>query len=405
MRTVVALWGVAMICATTSARAQKLGPEPKKKRAAFVADSNDAVALYNAGLRLIDRTPSDAAAAFYWAARINPAYAEPLYGLRAAMMLRDPMMTNRMYEQRDRKPSKEVLQLDSLLLRALSINPFLYRRYDRTLLVAAFRANVEQSMHTSSEQIPSGQLDYLIEKSLADAGPGPKAWLAYSEARFDDAIDTYRSMLKSAKDKSPIRIEIARIFAMRANADSAIAEFDLALAEMRKKDQKELVLLYNSKALLEHSIATLLESKDDYDGARAAYGRALQEDLAFYPAHVRLGLLALQRNDTTTSLGELELAAQVAADEPFVRFSYGYALASAQQLDRALVELTKAAELEPLYARPHAIIGMIWEHKSNAAKAAASYEAFLARASQNDPQRSAITERLADVKLFIRPPS
>jgi tetratricopeptide (TPR) repeat protein len=162
-------------------------------------------------------------------------------------------------------------------------------------------------------------------------------------------------------------------------------------------------VIYNSKAMLEHSIATLLEGRDEKAAAREAYGRALQEDLAFYPAHVRIGLLALGERDTTAALTELELATQVAVDDPYVRYTYAYALASTQQVDKAMEELTKAVTMEPLYALPHALLGRLWEQKHDAAKAAASYEAFLARASRRDPQRAEVTERLADVKSYIKP--
>ena len=71
---------VASMCAAAvpTAGAQRLGPEPKKKRSDFVSDTNDAFALYEWGVRAIARDPASAADAFYWAARINPAYAEPL---------------------------------------------------------------------------------------------------------------------------------------------------------------------------------------------------------------------------------------------------------------------------------------------------------------------------------------
>jgi tetratricopeptide (TPR) repeat protein len=84
--------------------------------------------------------------------------------------------------------------------------------------------------------------------------------------------------------KTWYRIERGRIFGRRANADSAIAEFQAALTELRARDAKELVPLYNSKAIIEYSIALLLEQKNDNEGAREAYGRALQEDLAYHPS-------------------------------------------------------------------------------------------------------------------------
>lgn len=397
---VLALMATLCVAAAPPADAQRLGPEPKKKRAAFVSDTNDANALYEWGLRTIVRDPGSAADAFYWAARINPAYAEPLYGQRAAILLDDAGTMREMMSQGRKKSSKAMLRLDSLQLRALSLNPFLFRRFDRLLLVEFIKQSITRS--AGADGIDKGQLNYEIESYLNNTKDLElAAWMAYADGDHTKSLSLYASAIKRAKMSAPLRVERGRIFAMRGVADSAIAEFKQALEEMRTRESKEVVVLYNSKAMIEHSIGTLLEGADDRAGAREAYGRALQEDLAFYPAHVRLGLLAISLGDTTAALSELETAAQVAGDEPWVRYSYGYALALAGQADAAFEQLTKATELEPLYARPYPTIAKIWERRGDAAKAAAAYQAFLARASANDVQRAAVNEALENLKPYL----
>jgi tetratricopeptide (TPR) repeat protein len=379
----------------------RLGPEPRKKRSAFVADTNDAMALYDWGVRQIDRDPAAAADAFYWAARINPAYAEPLYARRSAILLRDPGTMRALMGQSRRAPSKELRHLDSLQLRALSLNPFLFRRFDRAVLVAYIRAEAQRSGGAAAAEEGTA-LEFLIERYLQQgADVEMRAWMTYAQGNFQSALALYADALRGARDRPSLHIERGRIFAMRSDVDSAVAQFQLALTQLRAKEDRDLVVVYNSKAMVEHSIAALLESADDVEGAREAYGRALQEDLAFYPAHVRLGLLSLGARDTTIALSELETATELAGDEPWVRFSYGYALASAGRIDAALEQLNKAVELEPLYAMPHAVLGKLWEHRQDAVKAVASYEAFLARASQRDPQRARIVAALEDVKPFL----
>lgn len=392
---------VASMCALAAphAGAQRLGPEPKKKRSDFVSDTNNANALYDWGLRAIARDPSGAADAFYWAARLNPAYAEPLYGRRAALLLRDPVLI-RATMTSGRKPNKSVQTLDSLLLRALSLNPFLFRRFDRQVLVAFIR---ESATHgPGGERVDGAELNYYIEQYLSSTRDVElKAWMAYADGDHDQALKLYASAIRSSKGRGDLHVERGRIFAMRGAADSAIAEFNAALTEMRAKDDKNLVVLYNSKAVIEHSICALLESKDDIAGAHEAYGRALQEDLSFYPSHVRLGLLTLTHGDTTAALSELETASQVAGDEPWVRYSYGFALASAGQADAAFAQLIKATELEPLYSRPYPIIAKIWERRGDATKAMAAYQAFLARASSDDPQRKLVDQSIENLKPFL----
>ena len=54
--------------------AQRLGPPVERPRLRDVTDTNDAHAYYDLGLALFERDARTAAAAFYWAARINPAW-------------------------------------------------------------------------------------------------------------------------------------------------------------------------------------------------------------------------------------------------------------------------------------------------------------------------------------------
>lgn len=395
---------VVSMCALSvpRAHAQRLGPEPKKKRSAFVTDTNNANALYESGLRAIGRDPSAAADAFYWAARINPAYAEPLYGRRAAILLRDASAIRELTTLGKRKPSKELQRLDSLQLRAFSLNPFLFRRFDRLLLVESIRQSVTRS--AGGEKIDGAELNYVIEQYLGNVGNAEiAAWMAYADGDQATALGLYATAIKRSKNTAGLRVERGRIFAMRGQSDSAIAEFRKALEEMSARENKDLILVYNSKAMIEHSIATLLEGADDVAGAREAYGRALQEDLAFYPAHVRLGLLLMSHGDTTAALSELETATQVAGDEPWVRYSYGYALLSAGEGDAAFEQLNNAIELEPLYARPYATIAELWVARGDAARAIAAYEGFLTRAPANDPQRASATKALEELRKSAKP--
>jgi len=48
------------------------------------------------------------------------------------------------------------------------------------------------------------------------------------------------------------------------------------------------------------------------------------------------------------------------------------------------------------------MLGRVWEAKRDAVKAAAAYDAYLARASQSDPPRAEIQQRLDDVKAFLK---
>jgi len=385
--------------ATTSSYAQRLGPEAKRPRLLADADTNDARSYYALGIQQFERDAEKAAAAFYWAARINPAWGEPMYARRAALLMMEPFTLRQVMEGNRRTlESKEMRRLDSLQFRALMMNPFLYRKLDRQMFMAYIRGVA--SGGSRGEQTP--ELEYAIENYLRRAGDQMRGWLAYSDGDFSIALEAYKRALDNSRDKAPIHLDRARIMSMQGHVDSAMAEFNNALVDMRKKDQKDLVIFYNSKALAEYSIGVLLEGADNTTGAREAYGRALQEDLAYYPAHMRLGLLSLGLKDTTTAMSELALAAQLAPDEPHVRYVNGWVLAASGHYTEAADELNKAVKLEPFYALPYLRLGQVTEHLGKAKESLDAYEHFLALSAATDPQRQMATERVTEIKEIIQ---
>ena len=383
--------------AATPSAAQRLGPPEQRPRLAAGADTNDANAYYALGVARFEHQPKEAAAAFYWAARLNPAWGDPLYARRAALLMASPLRLRQVMTG-DRKAlrSDEMRRLDSLQFRALMWSPFLYRKLDRAMFVAYVRDAV-----THGDRSSSVELDYAIDSYLRQAGSETRGWLAYSDGNLPAALSHYGHALSSARDKAAIRLDRARIFSMQNQVDSATAEFNLALDEMRKQDQKDLVVFYNSKALAEYSIAVLREGADDPTGARDAYGRALQEDLSYYPAHLRLGLLALGLKDTTTAISELALASQLAPDEPHIRYVNGFVLFASGHVDDGIAELRKAIELEPFYALPYILLGQVEERAGRGKEAEAAYQQFLDHASANDGQRPFATQRLAEIREIL----
>jgi hypothetical protein len=389
---------LASLAALSPVAAQKKGAIPKRPKLQFTTDTNDAAAYYQLGERMLDRDARLAADAFYWATRLDPYSAQAFYGLRTALHLSNPWRWKR-YMEDDRRviESAEVKQIDSLLVRALMLNPFLYRKFDELM----FRSYIHHSVNSSangSDRPMASELDFWIDQWLRRAGPETRAWMAYSNGRYGDALRGYAEAMKSTKRKAWLRTERARIFYLVGNADSALAEFGLALEELRKQDNKELVRLYDSKAVLEHSVAKLHVARNDVAAAREAYGRALEEDMAFYPAHFELASLALQTGDTATALSEMELAVQINGNEPVMRLVYAYVLSATKRYADAEQQLTKAIAAEPYYPNLYHVLGQVYEAQKKRDLAIAQYEAFLARASASHPMRDEATVRLTALR-------
>ncbi|HWK88472.1 MAG TPA: hypothetical protein VNP72_00705, partial [Longimicrobium sp.] len=343
-RTALALLLAAAACAPLAAQ-QRPGEAPRRPRLPAAADSNDARAYLEIGRDRMWERPREAADAFYWAYQLDPGSAEALYGRYTALLIAEPRERVDYWSgERRTAASREVQAIDSLYSRALALDPFLYREYEmhvlRTLLAGILGRDrrdprVGSSMHAFIERGP----------------PWMRGMEAYAQRRFPAAVTHLTTALLRAERKSGLRMELGRIYAHVGNYEQALLEMQLALEEAHREDEggEELVNLYESKALLEHSVGTLHERLGALDSAQAAYNRALGEDLSFYPAHVRLAMISLARGDTAAAVASLELAAQVATVEPTVSYVYANVLAQAGRLDQAAAQLGKTIAAAPWY--------------------------------------------------------
>lgn len=376
--------------------AQRLGPEERRPKLAADADTNDAAAYLAHATRNIEDSPDVAAAAFYWAGRLDPSSAEALYGRRIALLMRKASdLSAYIVATRRARENKKFIAIDSLHWRALRLDPLLFRKHDHAMSMAYYRFVYKDYLGGLNRR----EVDIWLQDQLIKEPPTVRAEMMLGLGRLDQALIEYEDAIARYKQSVGLRLDRARIYAMQGHAPKAIAEFRAALAILKARDEKkDYVVFYDSKALVEHSIGLLHARTGAVDSAKAAFGRAMTEDLAYFPAHLELGRLALEQKDTTTAVSELALAADLATDEPFVHHLYGSTLAATGQHAEAIAPLRKAIAMEPYYAAPHYVLGSALERTGDAAGARASYERFLALASRRDPQRGAATQRLAALK-------
>ena len=366
------------------------------------ADTNQAAAYYQYGLSMLQQDPQKASDAFYWAARLDPTWARPLYAGRIAFLMGadDQFVIGYMDGKRSYTRSKDARRIDSLELRARMLDPFMERDLDKELQLRWLRALYDEAQKSdggSDDRAETLRFQYFVERYWrTDAPPEQKAMLAVSEHRFPDALDAYREALRSDHDhQAEIHEARARIFYVMGNGDSARAEMAQAIARLREKDAKDFVWLYESKAVLEHFIGLTYERQNQIGPAREAYGRALEEDLSYYPAHLRLGTIALSTGDTATALSEMDLAAQINNEEPVLQATYGTILAQAGHIPEAQQHLHRAVELDPYYANSYYVLGRVDEFAGKSADAVGDYRAYLGHTRAQDPRIADVQRRLA----------
>lgn len=370
------------------------GAEPKRPQLLAGADTNDAQSYHDYGLGLMQKRPADAADAFYWASRLDPNNGNHFYARRVALLLTDRRRLERYWSgNTSTLRSKDIKRIDSLYLHALTLNPFLYESLDRIL----FRAVVDEyAQQVQAAGGSAGEYEAAVDRMLARSSPSTKAWQAYTEGRFDESLELYAKAIKAVPPKyrySP-RSMRGRLFYQLNQVDSALAHLTVAVEEMRARDAKDFVYVYESKALYEQAVGMAHERLGDTASARKAYARALQEDLAYSPAHLRLAFMAIDAKDTTNAIGEFDLAAQLRPEDSALRYQYGFVLAMTGKHAEALEQLDKSIALNPWYAAPHQARGFVLEAQGKKGDALAAYKSFLARASKQDPRRSDVAKRV-----------
>ena len=385
---------VSLAFVTIAASAQAQRGLPDRPRLPDGEDRNDPWAYYRLANSSLRRDPDKAADAFFWAARLNPTWAEAYYGRRVALLLRDRPKLVRYYEG-DEGVIRETQGIDSLYLYALTLNPFLGPQLDHLILDAMIQEYSRQAANRSGES-PS-DIAYQIEAYLRQS-PRWRAILAYRDGKNINALSLYAQAIPRSKDKGGIIAERGRLFFQMGQYDSAFANVTEALAELRKADKKDLVFLYESKALMESRIAMIEQVKGNKAAATEAFGRALQEDLSYFPAHVNLAYLALEAGDAETVVSEMNLAVDIRPDDPGIRYRYGYALGTVSKLEEAEVQLKKAVELDPDYAAPHFTLGEVYQAGGRKPEAIKAYETFLALSAANDVRRPEANDVLALLK-------
>jgi Tfp pilus assembly protein PilF len=367
---------VAALLLATAADAQKKSKEPRRPKMQAGRDTNSAGAYYYWGLGQLEANPRAAQDAFYWASRLEPAWADPLYAQRIAFHMSNlerfwKYLTGTKYVLK----SAEVRRADSLHFRALLRDPFFFRRHDKMLIDRLYEAMTGQY-------------------GMISGDPEMRAWFAYSQTQFPQAVELYARAIAKDPKNYELHAERARAFYHMNRFDSAVAELNLALAGYRKEDDEDLVVLYESKAMYEYSIANAYIQARNLPQAREALGRALSEDLSFYIAHQRMAALALAAGDTATALSEYQLAVELNNDDATLGTEYGAVLALLGKFAEAEPHLLRAIEIEPWYARPYALLASTYEGLGKTAEAVAQYNKFLELAAQNHEMSAVAQARL-----------
>ena len=380
-------WGVllALWCYGAVAVAQEPGPpDASRLRLVVGADTNDPLAYEAYGRRILalDRLEDQMAqteSALVWAARLDPGSAAPLYQ-RGIAILR-PLLQRAYIDGGDPRRWMEhhVMperrrQIDSLLEQAWRRDPFLDPDLDPDLVIG------------------------LVPLPKYASDPTARGLFAYYHGDLALAARSLSEELQKHPRRLDLRFHRAHLFYQAHRFDSTIVELEKAVAFLIDIDSGHVVAVSPSKEMLYYAIGIAREAVGDTAGARHAYAVALNENLGFYMAHVRLGRILWSQGDTAASLQELSLASDMVPKDPWAHNYYGSALLLAGQYGEAMQQLRTAIAIDPWFSSPYELLGRCLEAVGRMQEAETQYEAFLAHASARDPAWAWATIRVAELR-------
>jgi tetratricopeptide (TPR) repeat protein len=339
-----------------------LAQEPPRPPLPRNADPNDWEAYFDYGDANFKDHPRQAAAAFYWAGRLDPSRAEPLFARWAGFFAVDQGLWIEYLQENERIVNRaDVIANDSLLLRAYRRNPFVHR-------------GLESALYS------------MLGRRLRWSGANT-AFMDYGQGKFDDAARGFGQIVRRNPGRNVrFRYWRALSFVGAGEADSAAVELSALLEVMRMVEEHEVGYYYESKALFEYALGLLHDARGRVPQAREAYERALVEDLSMYPARAALARQALRERRAGDAIEHLAQVVEIAPDDPMMHMEYANALMAGNRRDLAIAEYRRVIELEPYYADPYLRLGVALQNSGDRAGAIAAYRAYLERAPRKQAQ-------------------
>lgn len=244
-------------------------------------------------------------------------------------------------------------RIDSVLYEAFGIDPFTPRQYSR-LVYDAMPGVWGNDMFT-------------------------KGFLAYTEGRYDLAT-SYLRKATGGRAARPARYYRALSFHAQQRYDSAAVELEALAAMARAENARRLQVVYDTPAIYEYGVGVAKLRLKDWDGARAALLRSLEEDVSFAAAHLALADVARQKGDTAEMLRETQMAVDLRPTSGWLHDAYGTALRFAGRLDEAVAEYERAIALEPYWAAPYDNVAIALDTLGRRPEAARRFTDFASRA-------------------------
>jgi tetratricopeptide (TPR) repeat protein len=362
-------------------------------------DTNDSRLYYVAGMAARHSDPAGASAAFYWASRLDPSWAQPYYA--RWYLLRTAAEGALMIAARTTSAAKQPplpdslrVRIDSLVLMAYSRDPY----FDDGMTLGDMSTQIRRqvnwinnSRRAALERINDQRFRQGEPPLMANLGRAeiPHEWyIAYGNRDFAGAAAQLAVVIKKHPEAIGLYVYRAKAQFFLAQYDSAAATMQAAIARMEKVESAKTLPVYFSKEGFAYAVGIAEQRAGHDSAARAAYQRTVTENLGSYMGHLHLSNAALAVDDTATAITEARVAAEIRPDDPVVQLFLGYALLNAGQTADAAAHLGAAVRADSAYALPYLYLARATLTERDTAGTLLALRGFLARARQDDSQRA-----------------
>ncbi|HLZ45842.1 MAG TPA: tetratricopeptide repeat protein [Gemmatimonadales bacterium] len=348
-------------------------------------DTNDAASYFRFGEQLVlfnDKLDT-AEMALYWASRLDPALPEPFF-VRSLI----PLSALRSDAFETWRQTRSLRSIDKVTLTERQV------RIIDSLQQLAWHRNPFMFSALEFRDVPP-----IGGRRHGGGDPIREGWWAFSDRRFSAAESLFAVGLKKHPDQFPVRIYRARALFYLGRYDGAVAELQTLRDTLVHTFEAHISPLVLSVEMLDFAIGIARVQQDSFAAARAAFERALTENLGFYWAHARLAGADLALHDTAGAIAELETATQLEGRDPVLLFYKGVVLQSVGRAHDAREQFERAIELDPYYAAPYFWLAFGQRKSGDTVSAVLRYREFLLHAARNDPDRELAQHALDSLSI------
>jgi tetratricopeptide (TPR) repeat protein len=343
------------LVAASAAMAQ----EPTRPTLPDNGDPNDWEAYWDAGMKALHDDIRVADDDFRWASRVDPSRAEPLYAQFVMFHLHDVRrFSDYLRDDARTLRDRRVIAADSLQMMAVVRNPFVHRG----LIAMAY------------DQLPGDWGNDLFTR----------AFLEYARGDLEAAARDLAALVHRSPGDLRARHHLALTLVNLRQYDAARVELDSVLAALRRRDERRVTHVYESKEMLLYSIGLLYMAQRRNDLAREAFAQGVLEDASQWYLHRGLGLALLADRRTDEALAEYRTAVELGGYDPVLLLEYGQALYDAGQYPAAVAQLSKLVEIVPDWAEGWLALGNASVRAGQLPQAITAFTAYLARVPRRD---------------------